>query len=538
MQLVCHSHKQKNARWELKGHKLTIGRDATCNIVIHDPKVSRIHAEILFENGRYIFVDKNSTNGSFINGTPVYRQMLMPGDILTLGATQLTVQESADINRIQWQEDAHPLITSMVPLNVVDQKISRITALYKTARPGREIPTKGAPPPKTAPRKEPPDLEKTEKLLKNLEIIYTLSRAFTSVMVLDDLYNLIEKTLYSIFPKVQRFCLLAKSDSGKDFAPVFVSVRKPEETKEFEISRSIFNLTIEKHVSTLTADAARDARFENAESVIDFHLRSTMCAPLVSKRQIIGAIYCDNRTEPACFDKEDLELLTAMANQVAVAIENASLYEDIQKAYHEAILALINAIEAKDPYTMGHTQRTSRYALGIAQELGLGEQRCYRIKTAAELHDIGKIGIKEHVLTKRANLTQTEFLSVKEHVQVGEKILKPIAYLRFVLPIIRGHHEHFDGTGYPDSLKGEQIMLESRILSVADAFDAMTTQRPYNSPLSFSEALNECKKHADTHFDPKVVDALERFIAANYELTDTNLGKKMRKKGETSQSIL
>jgi HD-GYP domain-containing protein (c-di-GMP phosphodiesterase class II) len=118
---------------------------------------------------------------------------------------------------------------------------------------------------------------------------------------------------------------------------------------------------------------------------------------------------------------------------------------------------------------------------------------------------------------------------------MGEKILKPITYLSYVLPIIRGHHEHFDGTGYPDELKGEDIPLESRILAVADSFDAMTSKRPYNIPLNFSEALSECKKNSGTHFDPKVMDALERFIASNYELTNSPTFKNGEDKGESTK---
>jgi HD-GYP domain-containing protein (c-di-GMP phosphodiesterase class II) len=202
------------------------------------------------------------------------------------------------------------------------------------------------------------------------------------------------------------------------------------------------------------------------------------------------------------------------------------LYEEIQKAYHEVILALMNTVSAKDPYTRGHSSRTSRYAVGIAQEMGLNERECNKIKTAAELHDIGKIGVGDFIMSKENPLSTMEFNTIKAHVLTGESIVKPIKYLHFALPLVRHHHEHYDGTGYPDRLKGEEIPLGARIIGAADAFDAMTTQRPYNKPLSFMEALKKCSSAAGRHFDPRVIDALARFINKNMSSgAEAHLGK-------------
>ncbi|MEJ2725091.1 MAG: HD-GYP domain-containing protein, partial [Deltaproteobacteria bacterium] len=192
--------------------------------------------------------------------------------------------------------------------------------------------------------------------------------------------------------------------------------------------------------------------------------------------------------------------------------QNSQLYEDVQKAYYEAILALMNSMNAKDPYTAGHSQRTSRYALGIAQEMGLSERACKKIKTGAELHDIGKIGIRDVIIGKRNPLSTMEYNTIQAHVLTGENIIKPIKYLRFALPMIRHHHEHYDGTGYPDGLKGDEIPLGARIVGAGDAFDAMTSQRPYNKPLSSNKALEKCVSLKGKQFDPDVIDALIRFV--------------------------
>jgi HD-GYP domain-containing protein (c-di-GMP phosphodiesterase class II) len=525
MRLLYHPNDDTKQWWSLAKKKISLGRDPTCDVVIQDPKASRIHAEIIYQDGQYVLIDKNSTNGTFVNGARIQRQVINTGDALIVGSSRLAVVDGIDTSSLEWLDGVLPQVTAQLPLDVFGKKLSEISAVYCQCENLKE--SEAFLPPGMDPGA-------TQKMMKNLRIIYDLSHDFTTVMVFKELFEKIQKYIYEIFPEVERFCVLTRSEDAKEFVPQHLSARNQQEDGNFEISRSIFNQTVDKKVSVLIVDAAEDARFQESESILGLNLRCSMCAPLVLNGEVIGAIYCDNRTKTACFDNQDLELLTAMANQFAVALSNTWLYEEVQRAYHETILALINAIEAKDPYTIGHTQRTSRYALGIAQEMGLSDHQCFRLKTSAELHDIGKIGVREKIISKPEDLSNSEYQSIKEHVLMGEKILKPISYLHFVLPIIRGHHEFFDGSGYPDSLKGEEILLESRILAVADSFDAMTTQRPYNAPMSFAEALLECKNKAGSQFDPIVVDALERYISANYELTDINLFKKMRSKGETA----
>jgi HD-GYP domain-containing protein (c-di-GMP phosphodiesterase class II) len=145
----------------------------------------------------------------------------------------------------------------------------------------------------------------------------------------------------------------------------------------------------------------------------------------------------------------------------------------------------------------------------------LSQEECKRIKTAAELHDIGKIGVKDLIIDKDSALSTQEFHTIQAHVLTGEKILKPIEYLSFALPMVRHHHENYDGTGYPDGLKGDEIPVGARIVAVADAFDAMTTQRPYNKPMPMKKALEKLKAAKGKQFDPAAVDALKRFVTEN-----------------------
>ncbi len=188
--------------------------------------------------------------------------------------------------------------------------------------------------------------------------------------------------------------------------------------------------------------------------------------------------------------------------------------EKIRASFLNAIAALAYALEAKDKYTSGHSQRVTQIAIAIAQELGMSPEWINKIQLAGLVHDIGKIGVRESVLNKSVKLTKDEFQDVKRHCEIGEHILTPIADDEDINQMVRHHHELYDGTGYPDGLKGKSIPLGARVLAVADTFDAMTSNRPYRSSVSVSEALNEISKYADTQFDPAVVAAFLKIPVA------------------------
>lgn len=170
--------------------------------------------------------------------------------------------------------------------------------------------------------------------------------------------------------------------------------------------------------------------------------------------------------------------------------------------------ALSAALEAKNPYTCGHSERVAEIALLLARQLRLPKSEQTRIHIGAHLHDIGKIGIPDSILNKPGRLTPAEYAVIQRHPEIGDQIVKKIQFFYPVADIIRSHHEHFDGNGYPDRLRGEEISLGARIVSVADAVDAMTSSRPYRTPRSFRSAVGEIMLCRGTQFDPAVVDAL------------------------------
>jgi len=187
-------------------------------------------------------------------------------------------------------------------------------------------------------------------------------------------------------------------------------------------------------------------------------------------------------------------------------------YNEIKGLYEGLIYSFVNAIDAKSPWTKGHSVRVTNYALYIAKEMGLKDKDIETLRRAALLHDIGKIGTYDIILDKPARLTAEEFDLAKMHPAKGEEILMPVSQLRDILPIIRSHHERIDGEGYPNGFKGYKIPLLAKIISVADAFDSMTSERPYRPTPGKEYAISELKKHSGTQFDPQVVEAFLRAL--------------------------
>ena len=202
------------------------------------------------------------------------------------------------------------------------------------------------------------------------------------------------------------------------------------------------------------------------------------------------------------------ELLTAVRSRLTRSQELRVV--QLQQAYETSLTVLANAIDVRDPYTRGHVERVTAYSEVMALELGWKEQLLEQIRFGAILHDIGKIMIQETILFKKGSLNDEEWLEVKKHPVIGAEMIKYISYLAPAIPIVRHHHERWDGKGYPDGLAGERIPLSARIVAVADGFDAMTTKRPYQDTRSLTQAYQEVLACSGTQYDPDVVAAFQR----------------------------
>ena len=203
------------------------------------------------------------------------------------------------------------------------------------------------------------------------------------------------------------------------------------------------------------------------------------CAPMIYQERLVGVLAVGGKSGGRSFDEDEQLIVTNLALQTAVAVEHDRLKLDAERTYLETISALAMAVEARDPYSRGHSDRVAQYAARIAAKMGLTEEQVQDIRMAARLHDVGKIGIPDNILKKPGSLTDEEWEAMRRHPVIGEGIVKPVRSLANLCHIIRSHHERLDGQGYPDKLTGAQIPLEAKILAVADSFDAIVSDRPY-----------------------------------------------------------
>ncbi|MBI5635165.1 MAG: HD domain-containing protein [Nitrospirae bacterium] len=232
--------------------------------------------------------------------------------------------------------------------------------------------------------------------------------------------------------------------------------------------------------------------------------------PLKVKDQITGILYLAS-DKAHHYREDEIEFFQFLADIISSGIVNSRLFDDVETSYLQTVTALANAIEAKDPYTGGHSERVAALSMKVAEAMGLSTQEKEHLRFAAALHDVGKIGIGRELLRKNGCLDPDERKEISSHPERGVQILEPIHFLKPVLPAIRHHHEKYDGSGYPLGLKGREIPLKARIIGIADAWDAMMSKRPYRDPLPIQVARDELIKHAGAQFDPAIV---EHFIAA------------------------
>jgi HD-GYP domain-containing protein (c-di-GMP phosphodiesterase class II) len=252
----------------------------------------------------------------------------------------------------------------------------------------------------------------------------------------------------------------------------------------------------------------KDPRFfKGVDERTDFKTRNLISVPVKVKEKVIGVLEAINKKGGEEFNKEDLSLFTSLADQVAIALDNSRLYHELEEMFFQTAESLADAIEKRDPYTGGHTQRVTSYSLATAKYLPLGHLEKRWLKIASVLHDVGKIGIEDHILRKPERLNPEEFDLIKRHAQMGAEIIEHIRQLKEIVPGVKYHHEQIDGKGYPEGLKGEAIPMIAKIVAVADTYDAMTTDRPYRRALSKETAIEELKKCSGTQFDQQVVNA-------------------------------
>jgi HD-GYP domain-containing protein (c-di-GMP phosphodiesterase class II) len=235
-------------------------------------------------------------------------------------------------------------------------------------------------------------------------------------------------------------------------------------------------------------------------------------------RNVIGGLLAINK-RGAYFTAHDAQLLEVLASQTSTFLQIAELYEQSNDLFLDVLKTLVAFIDAKDPYTQGHSLRVSDLSVGIAQELGFDQETINDVRIGSLLHDVGKIGIPDHILKKKGRLTPKEFEEVKNHPRIGGNLIGQVRVLNNVLPAIAEHHERLNGSGYPLGISSNQISMMGRIVAVADVFDAMSTDRPYRKAIVTQEVLENLHENAGTMFDADCVNSLDRMIQRNTNLS-------------------
>lgn len=296
-----------------------------------------------------------------------------------------------------------------------------------------------------------------------------------------------------------------------------------EESKitEISVNRGISGFAARNKELVLVNDVNADDRY-----IADLDgTKAEIAIPLLVKDELIGVLDLQH-IEPFSFskDEEQLLLLKVLGNNTAMVLKNYQLAEELRKGFIETVETLVKAIEAKDLYTSGHCERVKELAVEIGCLLGLKQEEIELLELAALLHDIGKIGMPESILNKKGKLTNEEYAVVKKHPQIGYEMLKGISALERINKIILQHHERIDGKGYPTGLEGKDIDKLAKILTVADAIDAMMSARPYRPVQTVDYVIDQLQKCSDTQFDRQIAIIAENILKQEEKGKDNNLG--------------
>jgi len=275
----------------------------------------------------------------------------------------------------------------------------------------------------------------------------------------------------------------------------------------------------------LIDDIGGESRFSFPTYVKREGFKALVAVPLVSGTRQIGLVTIYMRQSKQ-ISGNILAIISIVASVTAAAVENSQLVRQIEKNYFSTVEALAAAIEVKDPYTRGHSKRVTQFAIALAERFGVSGSEMRTLQYGATLHDIGKIGISGKILNKPGKLSEKEFEVIKEHPIIGERIIAHVDFLQSARSIVRSHHERFDGTGYPDGLRDEEIPFLARIVSVVDFFDALTSDRPYRKAYSFEQAMLLIREGIGREFDPMIAKeflAMSSVIGKQRETVDSSL---------------
>jgi putative nucleotidyltransferase with HDIG domain len=475
------------------GASVTVGRVSQCEIHIDDQAVSRRHCSLAPDGAGLLVTDLDSANGTFLNERPIKSAVAHPGDLIRVGSTILEYRDASTLRqpprtaKVSAESDAG--MQSVIRKRIEPADVEWLSSATSAS----------------------PELALLQRAQRHLKTLHRVSEVMAGARDLQAVADGALETIIDVTGADRAAFVLRRGDTGDDADVVASRLRHPSQGT-FTLSRTIVSDTIGKGVSTFARDATTDERFADGQSVIGQGIRSVMCVPLRTVDAILGALYVDSQSGPGRFSGEDLELLAAIGNHAGVALHRVRLIGELERLLLDTVRAIAATIDAKDGYTHRHSERVAALASRIAEEMGLGADKRQLAELSALLHDVGKIAVPDSILNKPGRLTAEETTEMRKHPVHGAQILANIQspLVAAVLPGVRYHHERWDGTGYPEGLRGDAIPLLGRLLGVADFLDALTSVRAYHEAKSLEDVVQLIAQSAGVHFDPQIADAVVR----------------------------
>jgi HD-GYP domain-containing protein (c-di-GMP phosphodiesterase class II) len=485
------SSETRDGVWE-SSTRLRIGRLETLEIVIDDSSVSRSHAEVFSTPRGWRIRDLKSTNGTFLNGKRLGAAdwEVRPHDVLKCGNVTFVV-------------DA---VTNPADTNT-EQVDGTGLVVEATARPSWEQAIRGL------------TFERSRSLRPGEQLV-ALLRAGHHLCHIDDEEILLHSILNDAVGALdaQRGAIVLADGPTQGLRLRALATSDGQVGSRAAFSQSLAQKAFGRGESILYGCTYEDPELAMAQSIADGAMASVLCVLLRTPRKRLGVLHLDRGLMQKPFTKQELHLADALAASVSAGIESAQLLKQQREFFLNTITILAQAIDLRDDYTGGHTARVTKYSEMLARQLKLATQELKWIRFGTPLHDIGKIGIDDAILRKPGPLTPEEFRVMQTHTVKGAAILGTLPDLAPIMPIVRNHHERWDGRGYPDNLAGQSIPLYARIVAVADTFDAMTSDRPYRKAMEPSVAFAEIEKQSAKQFDP---DCAKAFLAIQDRVVDS-----------------
>jgi len=491
----------------LPSSRVTFGRSPTCDERFEDDSFSRAHFAIEGKGSFYLLTDLQSSLGTSVNGKKVASKILHNGDRIVAANVEFSfkVTDTAS-NKVSAHSgllESEPSASSIrVEANFEDGSFS----FEDTQQEGKAEP------------------DNSVLLKRTRQALQTIYHVGTLVYTQDGLdrvcHTIMDVAMETLDP--DRGFLVMYDPDDKVLEPVVVRRKRASNGNgaasrstrllravddELTLCRPIILHSVKKGLSVIS-----DAVHPDTGDASSKHIKSAMCVPVRTNTDIIGAIYLDRVDNDTPFHQHHLELLAGIGRQAGVAIERSRMLEEMEGLFYSCVRALVTSIEAKDQYTHGHSERVTAFAVTLAEEMQLDAETLDNVRLGALLHDVGKIGVAEKILTKPSRLTPDEVKVIRQHPVRGGEILSHIGNIPGVIAAVKHHHEMYNGLGYPDGLVGLEIPQTGRIVALADAFDAMTSNRSYRRNFDVDEAISEFTRCSGDQFDPEVCEVMIKLL--------------------------